>query len=262
MNIFRYNLVKALLLASCLAFGSTLATATSVSYFPAGEEFVENNNLQVDDPFESFNRGMFAIHDGLDQILFRPVSELYATVVPELMRDSVHNALNNLNSPIIFINSVLQLNGERAAGAVARFLINSTVGFLGLFDVAGEMGIKHHDEDFGQTLAAAGVGGGPYLFLPIIGPSNFRDLTGMVADFFMDPFNHILRNNDREYLIYVRWGVSYLDQRTAVRNLTDNINKGLDPYAKYRSLYAQHRDFRIRNEVADTSKSPRPYKDR
>ncbi len=215
----------------------------------------------IDDPFESFNRGVFEFNMALDTVLFRPLAELYGAVVMDDMRNSVHNALTNLGAPVVFINDVLQLNGGRAAETFARFLINSTVGIVGLFDVAGEIGIHHHSEDFGQTLGAAGIGGGPYLIIPILGSSNPRDLIGRVVDFFIDPFNIIMDNNDWEHWIWIRVGADFLDQRTLARSLTDSIDKSLDPYAKYRSLYIQNRKFKVRNEVPDTSESPRPYEE-
>ena len=207
------------------------------------------------------NRVIFEINMALDMVFFRPLAELYGEVVPDPVRKGVHNVVTNLNTPVTLANDILQLNPNRAGITLFRFLINTTIGIGGLFDVASEMGFEHHYEDFGQTLAAAGIEGGPYLMLPLLGPSNPRDLIGRVADFFMDPLNWIFVNNDVEWLGWTRAGVELLDMRTNSRELTDRIEKTLDPYAQYRSLYVQSRNYRIRNETVDTSELPPIYED-
>ncbi|MEN8236359.1 MAG: VacJ family lipoprotein [Pseudomonadota bacterium] len=220
-------------------------------------EFVQD----VDDPFEDINRVIFAINMGLDTVFFRPLSELYGEAVPDPVRKGVHNVVRNLNTPVTLANDILQFNPDRAGVTIFRFLINTTIGLGGLFDVASEMGFEHHYEDFGQTLASAGIDGGPYLMLPILGPSNTRDLVGRVADFFMDPINWIVANNDVEWVGWTRAGVDLLDVRTNSRELTDRVEKTLDPYAQYRSLYTQSRKYRIRNEIVETGDLPQVYEE-
>lgn len=220
-------------------------------------DFIED----VDDPFEDINRVIFEINMGLDMVFFRPLAELYGEAVPDPIRKGVHNAIKNLNTPVTLANDILQLNPDRAGVTLFRFLINTTLGLGGLFDVASEMGFEHHYEDFGQTLAAAGIGDGPYLMLPLFGPSNVRDLIGRVADFFMDPLHWVVANNDVEWAGWIRGGVDLLDVRTNSRELTDRIEKTLDPYAQYRSLYVQSRNYRIRNEIVETSDLPQVYED-
>lgn len=202
-----------------------------------------NDENEQMDPYESFNRSVYEFNRGLDTLIFRPLAELYRGGVPSPARDSIHNAVSNLGAPLTFVNNVLQLNGEGALDTFARFVINSTLGIAGLFDVATEMGIERHQQDFGQTLASAGIESGPYLMLPIFGPSNPRDLIGRIADVFIDPFNIIMNRNDLQNVVYIRTGTDLLDQRTNSIELTDRIDKALDPYAQYRSLYIQNREY-------------------
>ena len=137
----------------------------------------------VHDPYEGFNRQMFAFNNEVDKYALGPAADVYETVTPEFARDRVGDFLHNLKSPVIFINDVLQGEGDRAGDTFARFLVNSTIGVAGLWDVAGYNGIERHSEDFGQTLATWGVeDGGPYVMLPLLGPSNVRDAAG--RDFY------------------------------------------------------------------------------
>src|SRR5262249_46629897 len=136
--------------------------------------------------------------------------------LPNFAQDGVRNALNNLRSPVVLGNDLLQGSMDRAGTTAARFFINSTLGIAGLFDVASEFGLVYHDEDFGQTLAVWGTGEGPYLVLPLLGPSNPRDLTGFGVDAVMDPWGWILPSH-LEWINYTRTGVQAIDTRA--RNL-------------------------------------------
>lgn len=218
----------------------------------------ESDDNEIYDPLEDINRAIFEFNWVVDKLLFRPIAEVYGELVPNPIRTCVHNAIGNLASPVTLINDILQLDVERSAETLARFIINTTFGIGGLFDVATEMGIVHHSEDFGLTMGSYGVGGGPYLILPLLGPSNFRDLIGKVADIFMDPFNWVVYNNNWDTWGYVRVGVDALDTRTESRSLIDSIEKSLDPYAQTRVLYTQHRDYRKSDdkEIVDTSDLP------
>ncbi|HBF91680.1 MAG TPA: VacJ family lipoprotein, partial [Hyphomonas atlantica] len=143
----------------------------------------------VSDPYEGFNRQMFAFNSEVDKYALGPAAGAYETVTPEFARDRVGDFLHNLKSPVIFINDVLQGEGDRAGDTLGRFLINSTIGVAGLWDVAGYNGIEKHSEDFGQTLAVWGVESGPYLVLPLMGPTTPRDLFGGGIDRALDPLN-------------------------------------------------------------------------
>jgi phospholipid-binding lipoprotein MlaA len=139
------------------------------------------------DPYESFNRKVFALNESFDKHLMRPVAVFYTRAVPEPARDGLHNALTNLNLPVTFANDVLQGEAHRAVDTVGRFIVNSTIGIGGLVDVAQKTGIPEHSSDFGETLGVWGVGEGPFLVLPALGPSNPRDAVGYAADIALDP---------------------------------------------------------------------------
>jgi len=203
---------------------------------------------ETNDPLEPMNRYFFEVNYGLDQLLFKPVAAWYNLILPAPVEQGVHNFLVNLNSPVIFANDAMQGNGPRAGITAKRFLINSTLGVAGIFDVAANWwGLKHHDEDFGQTLAVWGVGEGPYLVAPILGPSNPRDLTGVGVDSVMDPWGWVLPSH-LQWINYTRTGVYAVDIRARNLDTLDQIRKGsLDYYATMRSLYRQHRNDEIKN---------------
>jgi len=200
--------------------------------------------LEENDRFENINRAMFEVNRTIDETLLKPAAIIYRGVVPEWGRDKVTNFLNNLGEPVTFVNDILQGQFERAGVALARFLLNSTVGVAGFVDVAREAGLPRHTEDFGQTLAVWGVEDGPYLFLPLLGPSNPRDLVGMVADIFIDPFTYILaepQRNQRFALTAVSRRAEYFDQLETLEKTS------VDFYAALRNLYRENRANEIRN---------------
>lgn len=144
-----------------------------------------------DDPFEQTNRSAFQSHMALQRNVIVPVEHIYTDTVPDVVRASLHNFLVNLEFPAIFINDTLQLHPQWAGATVARFVINSTVGIGGLLDPASSFGLPYRDNDFGATLANYGVGDYPYLMVPVIGPTNPRDLTGKVVDIFLNPIHYV-----------------------------------------------------------------------
>ncbi|MFQ5473948.1 MAG: VacJ family lipoprotein [Dehalococcoidia bacterium] len=202
------------------------------------------------DPLEIPNRFVFAFNQALDFAVIRPIAYIYKTFVPEYGRDRIRNVLRNLKAPLVLANDLLQGNWERADATANRFIINTTAGGLGLFDVADELGYPYHDEDFGQTLGVHGVGEGPYLMLPLLGPSNLRDATGRVADIFLDPLTYLAYAYDRdEWLIYPGL-MTGLDFRARNMESLDDIQRdSIDFYARLRSLYRQHRAAEIRNDL-------------
>ncbi len=210
----------------------------------------------VNDPLEEFNRAMFGIHNGIDKVVLVPVARTYRTVIPEPGRQSVRNFLRNLSSPVILANDVLQGEPERAGTTLARFGINTTVGVLGLFDPASQMGFVRHHEDFGQTLAVHGVTEGPYLFLPVFGPSPPRDLVGRGVDMVLDPVTWI-GGDDFQYFKYGRTIVNVVDLRARNLETLDEIERtSIDYYAAVRSVYRQSRDGAIRNGEFDFEDLP------
>lgn len=203
---------------------------------------------EANDPLEPFNRAMFDFNLKADKYVFKPLAQGYVDVVPERGRRSIRNVLNNLHSPVVFANDLMQLQINRALTTLARMVFNSTIGIGGLFDVVGDNGLPYHDEDFGQTLAVWGVGPGPYLVLPVLGPSNPRDTVGLVADGFLDPMEYYFANTDQQYWSAVRFVVDGIDKRAQNLGVLDEIQRtSLDFYATIRSLYRQRRIDEINN---------------
>lgn len=148
--------------------------------------------IAANDPFEATNRETLKLNEKIENNLVRPTIGMYFSVAPSDGRRIIHDFIENVSLPTVFINDVLQGETKRAGQTLARFTINSTVGLGGLFDPAtNKFGVPNHDEDFGQTLAVWGVGEGPYLILPLFGPQPPRDAFGRIVDTYLDPLNHI-----------------------------------------------------------------------
>ncbi len=198
---------------------------------------------EAHDPLESTNRAIFAFNRALDRTVIKPVAEAYVDYVPAFGRQGLRNVLNNLRSPVIFTNDVLQFKPRRAFETLSRAVLNTLLGVGGLFDVASTGGLEFHDEDFGQTLAVWGLPEGPFLMLPVFGPSNPRDTVGLIVDGFLDPLNYLAANNDVEYAIAIRAFADGVDKRAEVLDVLDEIERtSLDFYATIRSLYRQRRE--------------------
>lgn len=193
------------------------------------------------DPFEPLNRGLYGLHVVIDGVVIAPLSYLYNETVPDVIKDGVSNFLGNLLTPLSMLNNLLTLDIEDFGISFARMLINSTIGVLGFFDPASEVfGMHAKRQSFGDTLGKWGIGHGPFIFLPILGPSTVRNTVGQVGDYFGDPYNIALKNNDSKEWIYIRSGITGIDRRRKVLKLTEEIEKTSDPYAQYRSLYLQN----------------------
>lgn len=210
---------------------------------------------QEDDPFESINREIFAFNDNADKYIIGPIAHTYRDVVPDPVRDSIRNFLLNLKQPLSAINATLQGDFGKGLSAVGRFTINSTVGILGFFDVATYIGLEPVDEDFGQTLGAWGIEPGPYLILPILGPTSTRDLGGKVGDWVVDPVGLYLIREDYEDLLLAANITKALDTRVELDGVIEGTRKNsLDPYAIMRTMYLQRRARLVANEESeDTS---------
>lgn len=208
------------------------------------------------DPWEGFNRKMFAVHLFVDDTLLVPASKAYRAVTPKPARKGLRNFLANAASSKTFINDILQGEVGRAGETLGRFVINSTIGFFGVTDAAAELGIPGHTEDFGQTLAVWGVQSGPYLFLPLFGPSSIRDGFGAAVDIGFDPLIYI-HTEPAQYARYSRAGATALALREPlIEPLEDIEEKSLDYYASLRSFYMQARKREIANGVTDYSDLP------
>lgn len=203
--------------------------------------------LDNNDPYEATNRATFRMNQRVDNYTLRPTASFYNNHVPEGVRDSIHNALENMHAPVYLVNDLLQAEPGRGAETVARFMINSSFGVGGLFDLAAKLGIQPHTEDFGQTLGVWGVGEGPYLMLPFLGPDPPRDAFGQVADFAFDPTIYISIKHHYWWIIGREY-VTLMEMRARNLETLDDIERdSLDFYATTRSLYRQLRANEIRN---------------
>lgn len=203
------------------------------------DEIVENPEDEVYDPFEGYNRGMTDFNDGLYIYLLDPVASGYAYVVPEGGRRSVNNFLENLLFPVRFVNNVLQAKFSCAGTETLRFVINCTIGILGLFDPAEDwFGIKPCVEDFGQTLGFWGVGAGPHFVIPFLGPSNLRDMFSLYPDSFYDPISQI-DPLERQVLFRAYKAVNYTSLHLG--EYESLKRDAFDYYLFFRDAYEQHR---------------------
>lgn len=226
----------------------SLAVAACAPKPPADDPDAVADYEQTNDPLEPTNRVFYAVNNGLDTVLLRPLALGYRYVVPTPVRNGVHNVLSNLGTPVQLTNDMLEGKPRRAGDTAMRFLINSTVGVLGVFDFASNWGYPNHDSDFGMTLANWGVPEGPFLFLPVLGPSDPRDAAGFGVDQVIDPFFWV--GNPHGGVIkafnWTRFGLNAVDARERVEDSLQSIKKtALDPYATFRSLYRQHRHSQI-----------------
>ncbi|SEH43945.1 MlaA family lipoprotein [Magnetospirillum fulvum] len=201
----------------------------------------------LNDPLEPTNRAIFDVNMALDDAIMVPVAESYRSNLPDWFRDAVHNILTNLQEPYVAGNDLLQGNTHAAADSLGRFFINSTFGLLGARDaVADSGGAKSHKTDIGVTLAVWGIEEGPYLMLPLFGPSNLRDGTGKVAEFWASPTGAVLSANGLDIVNNIQTGAEVLDTRTNLLDpLKDLRRSSLDDYAAIRSLYRQSREASI-----------------
>lgn len=208
----------------------------------------------IADPYEGFNRRMFAFNNGVDKYALAPAANVYKAVTPEFARDRVSDFLGNLRSPVTFANDVLQAEPSRAGTTLARFGINTTVGLLGLWDAAEHMGIDGHREDFGQTLAVWGVDSGPYLVMPLLGPTTPRDLFGRGVDAAIDPVNYVQFDNDEDTDLAIRVGlgiVGAFNARVALDDQIETLNSQPEPYIALRRIYSSSRQAEIANGKVD-----------
>jgi len=203
---------------------------------------ISNTDDEVDDndPLESFNRVMWDFNwDILDQYLLRPTAVAYRNNVPQFMRTGLLNAAQNLDEPANFVNNFLQGEFEYSFGSLGRFVINSTLGLVGTIDVAQEMGLSRHRERFGEVLGSYGVGTGPYVMLPALGPNDPRSITGTVVDNFYFPIQN-------GYFAILS-GISILETRADLVAQEELINNSVDPYAFVRDVYFQQLENDVNN---------------
>jgi len=243
------------LLVAAAILASGCATRPPATDADAVAEYQANN-----DPLEPTNRVLYRVNDAIDSNVLAPVARGYRYVVPGVVRRSLGNAVSNVASPVTFANDVLQGHPRYAAETVTRFVVNSTVGLGGFFDVADELGLpRHRGADFGTTLGVWGVGEGPFLFLPLLGPSNVRDTAGYGTNVLLDPFTWASFGGVNA-LAGARAGVGAVDTRERLLDPVDQVKRdSLDPYATFRSVYRQSRTSEIERAREDGKPLPPPH---
>jgi len=190
------------------------------------------------DPIEGFNRAMFGFNEGLDQIVIKPVAQGYEAILPSPIRTGVTNFFSNIADVFIGVNNLLQGKPGAAASDGGRFLVNTTVGVLGIFDVASQMGLEKHDEDFGQTFGRWGMGDGAYVVLPFFGPRTVRDAVGLGFDAYVDPVANVDHVPTRNTLLVTRIVSDRSDLLKADKIIEE---AALDKYSYIRDAYLQRR---------------------
>jgi phospholipid-binding lipoprotein MlaA len=214
------------------------------------------------DPLEGLNRGVYKFNDTADKAVIKPIAGAYKAVLPSPVRTGVNNFFENLGTVVTAINDLLQFKFSKAMDDAGRFVINSTVGILGVIDVASMDNVPKHNEDFGQTLGYWGVGNGPYLVLPFFGPSSLRDTTGLVVDTVaFDPISYIDDPRTRNQMRLVK----FVDKRAQYLPASDLLDDAaLDPYAFMRDAYLQRRESQVKDgevskaDDADYDAEPEP----
>ncbi len=195
-----------------------------------------------DDPLEGYNRAMFTINDRVDRAVLKPAAEVYRTVLPSPARTAAGNFFSNLRDPWISVNNLLQGKFTDAWTDAMRFVFNSTLGLAGLIDIASDMGLPKHDEDFGQTLGAWGVGEGPYFVVPLLGPSTVRDTLALPVDFAGDPLDAVDEVRTRNSLTATR----VVDARARALGVEKTLEEGtLDAYGYARDFYLEQRRYKV-----------------
>ena len=245
----------------CLIIITTLALTLNAGAASDGDLLLKKNDpTQVNECWEGFNRASFALNQGLDKVIFKPVASVYRKL-PTQIKNGVSNSLDNLSNVVTVPNNILQGEFAKAGTNTGRFVINTTVGILGLFDVATAIGFDEYEkEDYGQSLAKAGVGPGCYIVLPVLGPSTARDTVASVTNFIGgDAWYNVTVMNDTRYFsdfdYYASKITSGVDFRAKNYDSIENLEKNsLDFYASVKSLYLQDRQQKILNtkKIIDT----------
>ncbi len=238
MKSLMHYLYKAIILVMVLVLGACATTQ-------------QNERVARIDPLEPMNRAVFTFNENLDEYIVKPAAEAYKFVLPDVVRRGVTNFFGNIGDIFVAANNLLQGKPKEATSDMGRFLVNSTIGILGFFDVATDLGLDKHTEDFGQTLAVWGVSDGPYVVLPLFGPSTVRDTAGLAVDLKTDfVLNTDQLNSDQ------RIGVTALRVLDRRANLLDAgqllEDAAFDKYSFLRDSYLQRR----RNQVFDGDPPP------
>jgi phospholipid-binding lipoprotein MlaA len=238
----RRPLAAPLIALLALALGGCASTAGRTSAAPESEAEAEAEaRAKNPDPIETFNRGVYKFNDVLDRHALRPVAVAYRDHTPRWLQKGVGNFFTNLFYPTTIANQLLQGKFKEGGQDVARFVINTTLGWGGIFDVAAGAQLPVHDEDSGQTLGRWGVPPGPYLMLPFLGPATLRDAPARIADDFTQPFRWYDAGNERWFSL----GLYLTDKRASLLSLDRLVNEAYDPYAFVRDAYLQRRRYAV-----------------
>jgi phospholipid-binding lipoprotein MlaA len=225
---------------------------------PTQIDTITINADRLNDPYEDANRGRFKNHVRLHRYVIDPVERAYIYVVPTPARAGLHNFFTNLDTPAVLANDLFQGNLDRAGDTLARFVVNTTIGIGGVFDFAGKAGIRYRDNDFGATLATYGVSDYPYLLIPIIGPSNPRDLSGKVVDYVLDPL-HFVTLPGGIITSIGHTGLNQLDKRSVDVGELDRLDKtSPDAYAEERAKARERRNAEINDTPLPVQEYPQP----
>lgn len=254
MRIANTYMAAALLLIVVSTSASALAAQSTTASLDADDAYLDAVGVIVADPLEGMNRAIFTFNDGLLNYVMRPLSDGYVYVTPKPVRTGVSNVFHNLLFPVRFTNNLLQGKGRAAGVEMSRFILNTTAGIGGIFDVAANhkpVVPVPDDEDLGQTFGVWGAGEGFYLVLPFLGPSTLRDTGGMVGDYFLDPFTYV---TPRLASFGLKGGRAFSNLES-VLNSYDALHKAaVEPYSAFRDAYVQFR----RAQIADTAGNAAP----
>jgi len=226
-------------LAALVAFFLLAAPAQVMAQVMSEDDGATATVEEVDhDPFEGFNRAVYRFNDRIDRAVLRPLAVRYERYVPPKVRRGVRNFGRNLREPTTIVNNLLQGKVTEAAQDTFRFVVNSTVGILGIFDVASHFGAERNVEDFGQTLGRWGVPPGPYLVLPLLGPSTIRDAAGLVPQYM---YTDLTAGIEDDGLMWTIFAARAVDTRAALLSADKVLAEQIDPYSFLRETYLQRR---------------------
>jgi phospholipid-binding lipoprotein MlaA len=219
-----------------------------LSLFFAGCATAPNAKKDARDPLERVNRASYKVTDVVDRAVLKPVAKGYKAVAPQFVETGVSNFFSNLGQPTVIVNDFLQAKFKDGVSDTGRFLLNTTLGIAGLWDPASGIGLEKHDEDFGQTLGKWGVPSGPYLFIPLYGPSTLRDGPAALVDVYTDPTHYVERDAYR----YTLYGMNLIDTRARLLETDQTLENTFDRYAFVRNAFLQRREY----QVTDGAVSP------
>jgi phospholipid-binding lipoprotein MlaA len=229
------------------ALSAVLAAAIALQ----GCASIEREYAEPNDPLEGLNRAVYQFNEGLDKVVIKPLAEGYQAITPTPVDRGITNFFNNLDDVVSAVNNLLQFKFRRAASDVGRVAVNSTLGVAGFFDVATNMDLPRYDEDLGQTLGTYGFEPGPFIVLPLLGPTTVRDGIGRVGDWYIDPISYLEDDSTR----WALRGLDIVDTRADLLGASRVMEQAaLDPYAFMRDAYLQRR----RNQVYDGNPPPEP----